>query len=104
MNAVWWSTHEAIALLGQIMREQPDCWHLRRNDWDKCRYPRFKGKPAREFRRIWEALREAAMGDREAYIALGEHHPDDIINAMLNEQLVEVEVKELPGGGFRVAA
>lgn len=105
----WTTTPEASALLAAIRLEQPECWHLKRNAWDNCRYPRFKGANARAFRNLWEAERTKARdaNDGETFRALNEPHPDDIIAALLNEATVPwtpVEMKDLGDGRARFAA
>lgn len=92
----WHETADAQALIAALKAERPDCWYLKRFAWDECRYPRYKGFTARSLRQLWETERMAAIdaNDRERYIALGEAHPDDLIERVLGESagsLVDVE-------------
>lgn len=105
----WADNAEARTLLAAIRIEQPDCWMLTRYAWTNCRQPKFKGANARALRAIWEAARDAAMdaNDRDLWAALGNEHPDDLIDAMLAEETVPwtpVEFKDLGDGCHRVAA
>lgn len=104
-----WALNEgAVRLLEQIVAERPDYWMLTRHAWTNCRQPRFKGATARALREMWEHARDLAMdaGDREAWLALGHDHPDDLIERVLSEteQLVEVETLKPRDGHERIAA
>lgn len=103
-----WACNEgAVRLLEALIAERPDYWLLTRHAWTNCRQPRFKGATARALREMWEAARHEVMGkDRDAWLALGRDHPDDLIEAVLREteQLVEVEHLEPRDGKQRIAA
>ena len=89
----WASNPEARTLLAAIRIEQPDCWHIHRYAWTSCRQPKFKGMNARKLRAMHEAALEAAMdaNDRDLWCKLGNEHPDDLIERVLNEPAVPYE-------------
>ena len=79
-----WCNTEARQLLARLAANPPECIMARRYA-DMPKQIRFLGEDMRAVRRIWQHACNTALesGDREAWIAVLNEHPDDILYRML---------------------